>query len=420
MKHVVEPLRRLELRESFDVVVVGGGIAGVAAAAAAAREGARVCLLEKEYTLGGLATLGNVTVYLPLCDGMGRKVSGGLAEAMLKLSMADGSHLRTPGAYGVPECWSRPASVEERGAKRYLCAFNPATYAMALERWLLRIGVTIRYDARFCAVTKSRGRLDAVIIEDKAGRTAIGCAAVVDASGDADVCLAAGEKVDTCDVNVACGWFFYLDAAGKAQLAKHSNEFDFGAVSLPKGVKQGFSCESSREVTAMVLASNRSIESKLRELGRKQGGPATLLRPPGIPSYRMTRQLCGRARPTLADDRRWFDDTVGMIGHWRMKGPVYAVPFGSLYGETPNLVTAGRCISTGRDLWDQVRVIPACAVTGEAAGLASAMLSEQGGSLARLDVRSLQQRLRRRKVILNRRLMNSGGTLLDDGAAGQH
>ena len=44
--------------DEYDVCVVGGGVAGVAAALSAAREGARTCLIEKEYALDGLATLG--------------------------------------------------------------------------------------------------------------------------------------------------------------------------------------------------------------------------------------------------------------------------------------------------------------------------------------------------------------------------
>ena len=53
----------------YDVLVVGGGIAGVAAALASRREGKTVCLFEKSVALGGLATLGLINWYEPLCDG---------------------------------------------------------------------------------------------------------------------------------------------------------------------------------------------------------------------------------------------------------------------------------------------------------------------------------------------------------------
>ncbi len=66
---------RVPVVGSYDVIVVGGGIAGVAAAVAARRSGSRVLLIEKSVVLGGLATLGFIAHYLPLCDGRGTKVS---------------------------------------------------------------------------------------------------------------------------------------------------------------------------------------------------------------------------------------------------------------------------------------------------------------------------------------------------------
>ncbi len=39
-----------------------------------------------------------------------------------------------------------------------------------------------------------------------------------------------------------------------------------------------------------------------------------------------------------------FDDSVGMFSDWRKKGPVYELPFGTLYGnDVKNLICAGRC-----------------------------------------------------------------------------
>ena len=68
-------------QKEYDVIVCGGGVAGIAAALAAARQGARPLLLEKEYALGGLATLGLIVIYLPLDDGEGeRTVASGIAK----------------------------------------------------------------------------------------------------------------------------------------------------------------------------------------------------------------------------------------------------------------------------------------------------------------------------------------------------
>ena len=81
--------RRTAITAECDVLVAGGGIAGISAALAAARAGAKVTLLERGFMLGGLATAGLVTIYLPLDDGMGHQASFGIAEELLRLALPD-------------------------------------------------------------------------------------------------------------------------------------------------------------------------------------------------------------------------------------------------------------------------------------------------------------------------------------------
>ena len=117
-------------KEYCDVLIVGAGIAGVSAALAAARNGQNVILLEREYGLGGMATLGLIAIYLPLCDGMGRQVSFGISEELLKLSIkygADGP---------LPSAWLENRSLEERKAQRYRVQFNRNMFALLLEQLL--------------------------------------------------------------------------------------------------------------------------------------------------------------------------------------------------------------------------------------------------------------------------------------------
>ena len=55
---------------NVDVLVCGGGVAGSAAGIAAARDGARVLLIEKRESLGGLCTNGYITGIAGHVDGL--------------------------------------------------------------------------------------------------------------------------------------------------------------------------------------------------------------------------------------------------------------------------------------------------------------------------------------------------------------
>ena len=88
--YVLERERKLPVISHYDIVVVGAGIAGTAAALAASRHNKKVLLVERMYAIGGLATLGLITVYLPLCDGTGRQICFGLNDEFLKLAISRG------------------------------------------------------------------------------------------------------------------------------------------------------------------------------------------------------------------------------------------------------------------------------------------------------------------------------------------
>lgn len=390
-----EPARDLPVAGTYDVVVAGGGIAGVAAAVAAARNGASVCLLEKTCSPGGLATVGNVIVWLPLCDGRGRQVIAGLGEEMLKLSVAELSthrpeaHLRP-----IPPCWRPGGDTEQRKTVRYLAEFNPAWYLLALERLLVDEGVALRYDTVVCDVVRGSRRVEHLITESKAGRRAIAARTVIDATGDADICHRAGEDTESLDTNALSAWYYQWRDEGLVLRRRMKRFSPTGEGAEAEGPL--YAAESPEQITAYMLASRELIREDLAAC--RADAPGKVVEPvmlPTIPTFRMTRRLVGDVSLSAGDAHRWFDDAVGLTGDWRQAGPVYALPFRTLKGvANRNLLAVGRCISADTSVWDVTRVIPPCAVTGAAAGTAAALACRStGADVADLPVASLQRRL---------------------------
>ncbi|MDR1816470.1 MAG: FAD-dependent oxidoreductase, partial [Clostridiales Family XIII bacterium] len=212
MKTITEPSRNIEIRKQADVLVAGGGIAGIAAAAAAARGGKRVTLVEREYGLGGMATLGLVTIYLPLDDGLGNQVVFGLGEELLHLSMKHGAEANYPAA------WLDGGTREERIEHRYIVQFNPHLFALEAERLLLDLGVDILYGTSLAGAATENGRVAAVFLENKSGRTAAEAASYVDCTGDADLfALAGADTALHAGGNGLASWYYYF-SEGKVTL----------------------------------------------------------------------------------------------------------------------------------------------------------------------------------------------------------
>jgi hypothetical protein len=404
---ISEPARQLPVTGTYDVLVAGGGIAGVAAAVAAARQGASVCLLEKTCALGGLATLGNVIVWLPICDGRGRQVSAGLAEELLKLSVADlRSDNKSARFVRVPACWQPDGDVAARAQSRYLVRFNPSSYLLALEELIVASGVKLLYDTHICGVHRDGDRITHAIVENKNGRSAVACRAVVDTTGDADICFMAGERTESLDTNVLCGWFYHFDGKG---LTLHCLSKAYSPYATKeKAEGPFFRGDDAEQITAQILGSRALIRKRLADVRAKQpDADIQVVTPPTIACFRMTRRLVGAFSLGECDMHAWFDDAVGLISDWRKAGPVYAIPLRSLCGvSNRNLLVAGRCISADTTVWDVTRSIPACAVTGEAAGVTAATIARDSAcDLRTLDVSLLQQSLRARGVLIDPELV---------------
>lgn len=400
-QYILESERQTEVILSCDVLVAGAGIAGMAAAIAAARNGSKVVLLEREFGLGGMATLGLVTIYLPLCDGEGQQLVFGLGEELLKLSIEHGAEA----AY--PKAWLENGTKEERIKNRYITQFNPHLFALRVEALMLELGITVLYGSSACGVVKSGDKISAVIIENKSGRTAISAKAVVDCTGDADICHLAGAQTALHGKgNGLANWYYYfsegkvsLKMFGLADIVPDQNipeaESQSGVVpkdtamvaSLDQNVR--FTGVDGVELSKAVIAGHQKMYEDILKF-RETDPSFVPTQASSIPLVRMSRRLVGAYTLDDTETKKYIADSIGMTGDWRKRGPAYELPFGTLYGkDVHNLLAAGRDISTTDAMWDITRVIPTCAVTGEAAGTAASMTDD----FANLDITALQEKL---------------------------
>ena len=398
MEKITETAKELEVVGEYDVVVCGGGIAGISAALASARQGAKTLLIEREFMLGGLATAGLIAFYLPLCDGMGHQVSFGISEELLKLSVEKGSEQKH-----LPEFWKNDASVEERSKARYEVQYNPNVFAVLAEKLLIKEGVQLLYGTAVCNTLCRDGKISYIVTENKSGRQAVKVKSVVDATGDADIVHLSGENEKIFGQgNILAGWFYEVRDGKNVLRAIGACDVPDGETDLAKPkllINRRFSGLDAKELTEQVVLSHDVALNEFLKRGEITDDHSLGMLP-CIPQVRMTRRIDGVAVMNDKDMHREYDDSVGLFSDWRKKGPVYELRFSALHGEkVKNLICAGRNISSTDAMWDITRVIPVCAVSGEAAGTAAAI----GDDFTKTDCKKLSEILKSNGVVLHER-----------------
>ena len=381
---------------TYDVIVAGGGVAGVAAALEAARSGMKTALAEKTVFTGGLATTGLINIYLPLCDGHGHQVTFGVAEELLHRSIKYG-----PG--DIPD-WKQ--------AGRFMTPFSPASFALALDEALREAYVDLWLDSLVCGVAMRGNRVTGIEIETKGGRILLHAAVTIDATGDADVAARAGAPCVE-GTNLLAMW-----AIEHGPLEENEKRLERRALSPmvrrimlgspPQAVEptpdqRGADlwtggASDARAVTGFVIEGRRRLLERYRERQGRGGAwnrhtcfPVAL---PAMAQFRRTRRIAGRV--TLTSGQAWtgFEDSIGLAADWRRNGMVWEIPFGTLIPrDVEGLLAAGRCVSSEEDAWEITRVIPAAALTGQAAGAAAALSVRRNCAPSQLDVSAVQRKL---------------------------
>lgn len=457
--------RQIPVRESYDVVVCGGGPSGCAAALAARREGLNVLLVEGQAQLGGMATSGLVSHWLGGRTQNGDWVVGGLFRSLVQEAAARG-------CAKIPELPQDRVYHPHGWLPWFIHGIPLDPFAMAqfLDERVQAAGIAVLLDTRVIDTQVQNKRITHVVLQNKGGLHAAPAAMVIDATGDADVAAMSG-----CEVQVG------READGlmtPASLTFHLYNVDHrvlgDAIEVHKTPKFREKISELRQkaewpfpydifitvqlvqedvamVNTMRLPGVNGLDARSRTKGLVQGRneafellkifrkhfpgfqKAEMKAVASLLGIRETRRIKGDFSLRVADlrDGPELPDTVGfsMYG-WDLPDPhkpsvqplvdestgkyidkvqkalSTPIPYRIMVPRPVlNLLCPGRAVSVERDVLGPLRVMAPCMAMGEACGTAAAQMVREEMAAAEVSVSLLKARLREAGAIVDRQAL---------------
>lgn len=409
--------------KKFDLLVVGGGLTGVCAAVAASKRGLDVLLIEKSGSLGGAINNNLVFPYMEYWTTIENKerktLSAGLFTEIVEMGRE---------GFDLPRTQFRSEHLKCK-----------------LDGFLLQNGVKVLFHSYLCGVEKEGDALRAVRVATVSGEMKIEADYFVDATGDGLLMALSGcdftvgrESDAKCQPMTTC---FRLDNVDMDLFRAQAKEIQV----VWRRYKAEGKVENPREDVLMFVGvgantvhfnSTRVIhhdptdpfaKSEAEMISRTQivelidflkkeftaFANATLVMIAPEIGVRESRKLKGEYILTVEDLKKCtvFEDRIATgnydvdihnpdgsgTSHYLFKaGEYYTIPYRALKPKNVNnLLVAGRCISATHEAQASVRIMPICATMGEAAGTAVAVAKKNGTTTKDVNVKELQDELRR-------------------------
>ena len=396
----VEFKKDLPIAKSFDVIVCGGGVSGVSAALSAAERGKSTLLIEKSTILGGLATLGLINLFVPMCNGRGKQIIFGRCERWMRESIKYGYDT-------IPAEWKDGEPTKPTEA-RYVSWFPPYIFAMQLTEEVVNAGIELKFDCNAVEPIMDGNVCRGVVTLSKSGLEYFTCKMLIDTTGELDVMRRAGVPTKA-GKNFATymGKEITLDGCKRAVEKKniyHAIKHVFGysaslyGTNQPEGVPM-WSGLTSEEVNDYIIRNQLEMLKCLKGEDRLSRDVVSL---PLMPQFRTSCHIIGDYTFTENDAYRHFDDSVCAINDFDRRDYLYEVPLRTLCRrDYPNMITAGRCASAEGYGWDVIRVIPPAILTGQAAANAACLAIDTGVGIADVDIKRLQSMLEEENVMIH-------------------
>ncbi|MEM6312856.1 MAG: FAD-dependent oxidoreductase [Planctomycetota bacterium] len=452
-------IRSIPVERGYDLVVLGGGPAGMAAAISAGRLGAKVLLVEATGCMGGMGTSGLVTAFDPMANGEEMLVGGLMREIVWTLYRR--------GELG-------PHEHPDRFAKAYMrwTPFRVEGYKRLLDELAIDAGVEIRFFTKLIDAEHEDNRVTGVVLHNIEGYRYVEAKTFVDATGDAVLadlvgvdCREAGR--DTPNIMPASLPSLFT---GMDHVTRPRNREDEQA-GLKQALADGHFTQPDRHLPGLsevgrffgylngghlfnLNALRCDSMSQGVMLGRKIAKEYLEFYRKYIPGFedvehvttasligvRESRRIVGEYELNVDDymGRRHFPDQIGLFNkfidvhpydtsdeQWarflaekndrgNMPGPgeSFGIPYGVLVPKGwHNLWVAGRCASADVQVQGVIRVQPAAAMMGQAAGTAAVQSARTERVASEIDTAELIQTLRAADANLSQEELSDTMTL---------